>query len=286
MNGKLYLVATPIGNLSDITHRAIEILKSVDFVVAEDTRTSLRVLAHYDIHTPFFSSIYQGAERQRIPSILALLEKGKDVALVSDAGTPLISDPGFPLVREAIDAGYIVIPVPGPCAAIAGLIASGLPLDRFSFEGSLPRGKGTRQSLFESLASQQGTRVFYESSHRVLDSLQLLAEFLPSRTIVLARELTKIHEEFLRGTAAELYAKLSAEERVRGEFVLMIEGAETSTTADQDTVSALIHELRTEGLPNKSIVRIVTQALGVARNESYRLVHQTDDGEQHNRAST
>jgi len=278
MIGKLYLVATPIGNLSDITHRAIAVLKSVDFIVAEDTRTSLRVLAHYDIHTPFFSSIYQGAERQRIPSVLSLLEKGKDVALVSDAGTPLISDPGFPLVRGAIEAGYIVTPVPGPCAAITGLIASGLPLDRFSFEGSLPRGKGARQSLFESLASRQGTRVFYESSHRMLDSLQLLAEFLPSRAIVLARELTKIHEEFLRGTAAELYAKLSAEERVRGEFVMMIEGAETATTPDQETVTTLIHELRSEGLPNKSIVRIVTQALGLPRNESYRLVHQESDG--------
>jgi len=278
MIGKLYLVATPIGNLSDITHRAIAVLKSVDFIVAEDTRTSLRVLAHYDIHTPFFSSIYQGAERQRISSVLSLLEKGKDVALVSDAGTPLISDPGFPLVRGAIEAGYIVTPVPGPCAAITGLIASGLPLDRFSFEGSLPRGKGARQSLFESLASRQGTRVFYESSHRMLDSLQLLAEFLPSRAIVLARELTKVHEEFLRGTAAELYAKLSAEERVRGEFVMMIEGAETATTADQETVTTLIHELRSEGLPNKSIVRIVTQALGLPRNESYRLVHQESDG--------
>ncbi|MCK5827135.1 16S rRNA (cytidine(1402)-2'-O)-methyltransferase, partial [Candidatus Bipolaricaulota bacterium] len=265
MNGMLYLVATPIGNLGDITHRAVDVLNAVDFILAEDTRTSLRVLAHYDIHTPFFSSIYQGAERQRISSILSLLEKGKNVALVSDAGTPLVSDPGYPTVRAAIDAGYTVVPVPGPCAALAGLTASGLPLDRFSFEGSLPRGRGARKSVFETLVSRQGTCVFYESSHRVLDSLQLLAESLPSRAIVLARELTKIHEEFLRGTAAELYAKLSGEERVRGEFVLIIEGAETATTADQDVVNNLIHELKTEGLPNKSIVRIVSQTLGVPR---------------------
>jgi 16S rRNA (cytidine1402-2'-O)-methyltransferase len=280
MNGMLYLVATPIGNLGDITHRAVAVLKSVDYILAEDTRTSLRVLAHYDIHTPFFSSIYQGAERQRIPSILSLLENGKNVALVSDAGTPLVSDPGYPTVRAAIDAGYTIVPVPGPCAALAGLIASGLPLDRFSFEGSLPRGRGAREALFESLASRQGTCVFYESSHRVLDSLQLLAQSLPARAIVLARELTKMHEEFLRGTAAELHAKLSGEERVRGEFVLIIEGAETSQTADQDVVDTLIQELRTERLPNKTIVRIVTQALGVPRNEAYRLVHQEDDGEQ------
>lgn len=280
MNGLLYLVAMPIGNLSDITHRAIDVLKSVDFILAEDTRTSQRVLTHHSISTPFFSSIYQGAERQRIPSVLALLEKGKSVALVSDAGTPLISDPGFPLVRATVDAGYTVVPVPGPCAAITGLIASGLPLDRFAFEGALPRGRGARQSLFESLASRQGTCVFYESSHRMLDSLRLLSESLPARRIVLARELTKIHEEFLRGTAAELHDRLAREERVRGEFVLMIEGAEDSVTADEETVQHLIHELKAEALPNKSIVRIVTRILGVPRNEAYRLVHRhKDDGE-------
>ena len=276
MNGTLYLVATPIGNLGDITHRAIDVLKSVDYILAEDTRTSLRVLAHYDIHTPFFSSIYQGAERQRIPSILTLLEKGKNLALVSDAGTPLISDPGYPTVRAAIDAGYTIVPVPGPCAALAGLTASGLPLDRFSFEGSLPRGRGARQSALEALVSRQETCVFYESSHRVLDSLQLLAEILPSRTIVVARELTKIHEEFLRGTAAEIHTKLSGEDRVRGEFVLIIEGAETAMTADQSVIDTLIQELKAENLPKKSIVRIVVQTLGVPRNEAYRCVH--DDG--------
>lgn len=276
MNGTLYLVAMPIGNLGDITHRAIDVLKSVDFILAEDTRTSQRVLTHYDIRTPFFSSIYQGAERQRVSSILSLLDKGKNVALVSDAGTPLISDPGFPLVRATVDAGYTVVPVPGPCAAITGLIASGLPLDRFSFEGALPRGRGARQALFESLTSQQGTRVFYESSHRMLDSLQLLAEALPERRVVLARELTKIHEEFLRGTAAELHDRLAGVERVRGEFVLIIEGAGTSLTADQEIVDQLINELKSEHLPNKSIVRIVTHTLGVPRNEAYRLVHRED----------
>jgi 16S rRNA (cytidine1402-2'-O)-methyltransferase len=274
MNGLLYLVAMPIGNLSDMTHRAIDVLKTVDYILAEDTRTSQRVLTHYGIRTPFFSSVYQGAERQRVPSILALLEKGKNVALVSDAGTPLISDPGFPLVRATVDAGYTVVPIPGPCAAITGLIASGLPLDRFAFEGALPRGRGARQSLFESLASRQGTCVFYESSHRMLDSLQLLSDSLPERRVVLARELTKMHEEFLRGTAAELRDKLAKEERVRGEFVMMIEGAEDAATADEETVEQLIHELRTENLPNKSIVRIVAQILGVPRNEAYRLVHQ------------
>ncbi len=279
MNGILYLVATPIGNLGDITHRAIEVLKSVDFVLAEDTRTSLRVLAHYDISTPFFSSVYQGAERQRIPSILSLLADGKNLALVSDAGTPLISDPGFPTVRAAIDSGIVIVPIPGPCAAIAGLIASGLPLDHFSFEGSLPRGRGTRQSLFESLESREGTCVFYESSHRILDSLQLLAESLPERKLVLARELTKIHEEFLRGTASELHSSLSGDDRVRGEFVLIVEGASTSATPDQGAVALLLAELRAEDLPNKSIVRILSNTLGIPRNEAYRIVHRKDGGE-------
>ncbi len=280
MNGILYLVATPIGNLGDITHRAIEVLKSVDFVLAEDTRTSQRVLTHYDIHTAFFSSVYQGSDRQRIPSILSLLGDGKNLALVSDAGTPLISDPGFPTVRAAVDAGHTIVPVPGPCAAITGLIASGLPLDRFSFEGALPRGRVARQSLFTSLGSREGTCVFYESSHRILDSLQLLAESLPKRKLVLARELTKIHEEFLRGTASELLNCLSGESRARGEFVLIVEGAETSRVPDQEAVERLLAELKNEDLPNKSIVRILTNALEVPRNEAYRLVHRKDGGEQ------
>ena len=274
MNGTLYLVATPIGNLGDISHRAISVLKSVDFILAEDTRTSQRVLAHYDISTPFFSSVYQGAERQRIPSILSLLDGGKNLALVSDAGTPLISDPGFPLVRAAIDAGYVIVPIPGPCAAIAGLIASGLPLDRFSFEGALPRGRGARQSLFASLESREGTCVFYESSHRILDSLQLLAECLPKRRLVLARELTKIHEEFLRGTASALHSCLAGENRARGEFVLIVEGAEKSLPPDQETIERLLTELKAEDLPGKSIVRILSSVLGVPRNEAYRLVHR------------
>ena len=279
MNGILYLVAMPIGNLGDITHRAIEVLKSVDFILAEDTRTSLRVLDHYDISTPFFSSIYQGAERQRIPSILSLLGDGKQLALVSDAGTPLISDPGFPTVRAAVEAGYSVVPVPGACAAIAGLIASGLPLDRFSFEGALPRGRGARQTLFTSLESREETCVFYESSHRILDSLHLLAEILPARRLVLARELTKVHEDFSRGTASELHNRLVEEDRVRGEFVLIVEGAETSIGADQEMANRVLAELKAENLPNKSIVRILVKGLGIARNEAYRLVHRKDDGE-------
>lgn len=279
MNGTLYLVAMPIGNLGDITHRAIEILKTVDFILAEDTRTSLCVLDHYDISTPFFSSVYQGAERQRITSILSLLAGGKNLALVSDAGTPLISDPGFPTVRATIDAGHTVVPVPGPCAAITGLIASGLPLHRFSFEGALPRGSGARKSLFTSLKSREETCVFYESSHRIMDSLRLLAEVLPTRELVLARELTKMHEEFLRGPASQLLSRLADRDRVRGEFVLIVGGDRTSVTADQQTVNRVLAELKTENIPNKSIVRVLINGLGMPRNKAYRLVHQVDDND-------
>lgn len=277
MSGILYLVATPIGNLADITHRAIEVLKSVDYILAEDTRTSLRVLQHHGIATPFHSSIYQGAERQRVPSILTLLEEGKDLALISDAGTPLISDPGFPLVRAAVDAGHTIVPIPGPCAAITGLIASGLPLDCFSFEGSLPRGRGARESLFNSLESQPRTCVFYESSHRVVDTLEILAECLPSRRVVLARELTKLHEEFLRGTASDLLSQLADGEHTKGEFVLVLEGSDSEATADDEIVAQLLVELRAEDLPNKSIARILSSVLGLPRNEAYRLVHAKDE---------
>lgn len=277
MSGILYLVATPIGNLADITHRAIDVLRSVDYILAEDTRTSLRVLQHHGIATPFYSSIYQGAERQRIPSILTLLESGKSLALVSDAGTPLISDPGFPLVRAAVDAGHSIVPIPGPCAAITGLIASGLPLDRFSFEGSLPRGRGARKSTFDALESQPRTCVFYESSHRIVDTLEILAESLPTRNVVLARELTKLHEEFLRGTAPDLLPQLANGEHTKGEFVLIVEGSDTEATADDKMVMKLLTELQSEDIPSKSIARILSQVLGLPRNKAYRLVHAKDD---------
>jgi 16S rRNA (cytidine1402-2'-O)-methyltransferase len=277
MAGTLYVVAMPIGNLADITYRAVDVLKSVDFILAEDTRTTQRVLSHYGIDTPFLSSVYQGAERQRIVPILERLKEGKQLALVSDAGTPLISDPGFPLVRAVVDAGVPVVPVPGPCAAIVGLVASGLPTDRFGFEGSLPRSLGARRSLFESLAFRESTTVFYESSHRIADSLQLLAEILPKRQLVLARELTKVHEEFLRGTAAQLLEVFRDRDRVRGEFVMVLGGATSPIHADRRTAERLLVELRSAGLPNRSIVRILVQGLEMSRNEAYRLVHETDD---------
>jgi 16S rRNA (cytidine1402-2'-O)-methyltransferase len=278
MKGRLYLVATPIGNLADMTHRSVQVLQEADFVLAEDTRTSRRILQHYRIDTPFYSSVYQGAERQRIPSILSMLRDGKQLALISDAGTPLISDPGFPLVRATIEAGYDVIPIPGACAAIAGLIASGLTVDRFTFEGALPRARGARRATLETLIPRNETSVFYESSHRIGDTLQQIAEVLPSRKLVLARELTKLHEEFLRGTATELLERLAEQDRVRGELVLVIEGTDVQEGATPSSVHRTIAALRDEGMANKSIVRILVDVLEVPRNEAYRFVHDPQQG--------
>ena len=232
MTGKLNLVALPIGNLEDITIRAIRILRSVDGILAEDTRTTKRVLDRYRVDTPFFSSLFQGGEHQRIAWLLRELRAGKDLALVSDAGMPLISDPGYPLVRGAISEGVPVIPIPGPSAAIAGLVASGMPPDRFCFEGAVPRKASERRSLFERLRDEPRTTVLFESPHRLLPTLRVLAEVLPDRAITVARELTKRHEEFLRGSPEEVLEALGSRDRVRGECVLVLAGSAIETVPE------------------------------------------------------
>ena len=226
-SGTLYLVATPIGNLEDITLRAIRVLKEVDLIVAEDTRHSRRLLQHYGIQTPLGRSVYEGAERERVEPLMELLKSGKSIALISDAGTPLIQDPGYPLVRQAIAEGIRVVPIPGPTALIAALIASGLPADHFIFDGVPPKGEGKRRTYFESLQAETRTVVIYESRHRILKTLQTMIEVLPEREIVICRELTKVHEEFLRGTPESLLHELNTRSSIKGEFVLVIGGAAT-----------------------------------------------------------
>jgi 16S rRNA (cytidine1402-2'-O)-methyltransferase len=223
--GTLYLVATPIGNLKDITLRALEVLRGVDLIVAEDTRRSRVLLEHYGIETPFGPSLYEGVGPERVERVLRFLDEGKDVALISDAGTPLIQDPGFVLVRRAVEEGVKVVPIPGPTALIAALVASGFPTDRFVFEGVPPKGPGKRRAFLEALKEEERTVVLYESPHRILKTLETLAEVMPQREICLARELTKVHEEFLRGTAEEVLARLKERPSVKGEFVLVIRGA-------------------------------------------------------------
>lgn len=273
MTGTLYVVALPIGNLEDITIRAVRILRSVDGILAEDTRVTRRVLARYRIETPFFSSVFQGSERQRSSWLVERLRAGVNLALVSDAGTPLISDPGFPLVRAAIDADIDVVPVPGPTAAIAGLIASGLPSDRFCFEGAVPRRSGERRTLFDRLRGETRTIILFESPHRLLSTLQDLDAVLPDRRVVLARELTKQHEELLRGTAAELLGELGDRAPLRGECVVLLGGAAAESGPDPRRIEAILARLREAGVGNRTIVQVLVEGFGLARNDAYALVH-------------
>ncbi len=221
--GRLFVVATPIGNLSDITFRAIEILKSVDFIAAEDTRTSSVLLKHYGISKPMLSfHSYSGANRAN--EILRRISQGESGALITDAGTPGISDPGYTLVRDAVQAGVDVVPIPGPTAFVAALSASGLRTDRFIFEGFLPLKKG-RQKKLQYLSTEPRTIVFYESPHRIEKTLQDLLKYFGDRRCVVGRELTKIHETFYRGSFSEVLKSINLSEK-RGEFVIIVEGAE------------------------------------------------------------
>jgi len=218
----LYLVSTPIGNLEDVTMRALRVLREVGLIAAEDTRRTRRLLDRYDIHTPM-TPMHEHNERKKAPRLVAELESGTDVALVTNAGTPNISDPGFLLVREAIEHGISVVPVPGPDALVPALAASGLATHRFVFEGFLPKKPGERRRRLETVAGQTCTVVLYESPYRIERLVKELCDLIPDRRVVLAREITKLHEEFMRGTPRELLAELEDRPR-RGEFTVVIEG--------------------------------------------------------------
>lgn len=226
MSGRLFICPTPIGNLEDITLRAIRTLREVDLIVAEDTRRSRILLQRYKIKTPFTASYYRGVERERVSTIIKLLEEGKDIALISAAGTPLIADPGYPLVREALARGLEVIALPGPTALIPALILSGFPPYPFIFDGGPPRKAKQRRDYFQGLRAERRTVVLYESPHRILKTLEAMAEALPDREVALCRELTKLHEEVLRGKPGELLESLKKRAQVKGELVLVIKGAE------------------------------------------------------------
>ena len=220
--GRLFIVATPIGNLEDVTLRALRVLREVDAVACEDTRQTIKLLNKYDLRKRLIS-YYHPHEGRKIPEIIGLLRSGRDVALVSDAGTPGISDPGFPLIREALKEGVQVVPVPGPSAVAAALSASGLPTHRFLFAGFPPPKKEGLRKLLESLRGEEATMVFYLPTRRVLEFLAAVVAALGDRRVVIARELTKIHEEFIRGTAAGLL--ISLEKRpLKGEATVLVEG--------------------------------------------------------------
>jgi len=227
----LYLVSTPIGNMEDITLRAIRILKEVDIIASEDTRRSGLLLKKYNIEKPLLS-YHDHNKVERTPEIIEKLKNGKSFALISDSGTPGISDPGFYLVREAIKEGIPIIPIPGPTALISGLIVSGLPTDRFAFEGFLPRRKGRRRKRLQRLVNEERTMIFFEAPHRLLYFLQDLQEILGDRRIAVLRELTKKFEDIERGRVSE-FISIYRQKRPKGEFVIVVEGNKSYANKDQ-----------------------------------------------------
>ncbi|MCG7952060.1 MAG: 16S rRNA (cytidine(1402)-2'-O)-methyltransferase [Candidatus Thiodiazotropha endolucinida] len=264
--GVLYVVATPIGNIEDISQRALETLKQVDFIAAEDTRHTRPLLKHYGINTPL-RAFHQYNEHAKLEMMLQILDAGQSIALVSDAGTPLISDPGFPLVRELIQRGGRVVPVPGASALICALSASGLPTDRFMFLGFPPRQTGQRLAWLQTFADEVSTLVFYESSHRVADSVAAMCEVFGSgREGVIARELTKLHETILRGSLESLSERLQQDrDQQKGEFVILIRGAtgEAGERIEVDIEQMLI-TLMAE-LPLKQAVSLASRVSGIKK---------------------
>ena len=269
-NSELFIVSTPIGNLEDMTPRAVEVLKGVDVIAAEDTRHSRRLMNYFGIETSMIPC-HDHNERQQTEQILNRLERGESVALISDAGTPLISDPGFYLVRMVRKAGYKVTPIPGACAIIAGLSVSGLATDRFFFEGFLPaKGSGRRKKL-EALSALPYTWGVYESTHRIIDSLTDFVTVLGAdRYMVLAREITKTFETVLAGTTQEILTQLQEDsDQCRGEFVLLVEGfkEEVDQTMDADSLKLLARLI--EELPPKKAAAVVADLTGLRKKEVY-----------------
>jgi 16S rRNA (cytidine1402-2'-O)-methyltransferase len=269
----LYLVATPIGNLEDITLRALRVLRRVDRIACEDTRQTQKLLNHFEIRTPTVS-YHMHNEGSRTEELVAELKQGARIAVVSDAGTPGIADPGGQIVTAALAAGIDVFPVPGANAAISGLIASGLPTERFTFHGFLPAKAGQRKTTLEELPRGNVTHVFYEAPHRILDTLaDVEAVFGETQHVVIARELTKLHEEFLRGQVNELRKDLMARASVRGEIVLMIAPNPAESTAEKrkttlaSEVSAL---MKSEGISEMDALKRVARERGIGKSEAYR----------------
>lgn len=269
MEGKLYLVATPIGNLEDITLRALRILKEVDYIAAEDTRNTLKLLNHFEIKKPLISN-HRHNEEDRENSLIEKLKDGKNIAVVSDAGTPGISDPGEVIAKRAIEENIEVIPIPGACAAINALIASGLNTKEFVFFGFLPLNKKLRKEKLEEIKNENKTIIIYEAPHKIKDSLNDLKNVVGDRKIVLARELTKIHEEFIRGNIDEIIEK---SENLKGEMILLIEG--NNEINNENILNNLSLEehynvYEKQGLDKKEIIKKIAKDRGVNKNEIYQ----------------
>lgn len=269
--GVLYVVATPIGNLADLSARAVETLRAVQQIYAEDTRHSASLLAHHAVGTPL-RSLHEHNEEARVQELLSLLRSGASLALISDAGTPLISDPGFKLVRALRAEGIRVSPIPGACALIAALSAAGLPTDRFCFEGFLPAKSGARKQRLQALMDETRTLVFYEAPHRIADTLRDVVEvFGAEREVVMARELSKTFETILQGSAVELLSRVDSDaNQQKGEIVLMIHGAPERSNDDSVTQETTLRLLMNE-LPLSQAVSLAEKLTGAAHKTLYKL---------------
>jgi 16S rRNA (cytidine1402-2'-O)-methyltransferase len=269
--GTLYVVGTPIGNLEDMTFRAVRILQSVDVIAAEDTRHTGKLLQHFQIKTPQVS-YHEHNRNERLPELLSQLSEGKAIALVTDAGMPGISDPGYELVKACIEAGISVVPVPGATAGITALSAAGLPTDRFVFEGFLPASGQDREKRLEVLPAESRTLIFYESPHRLRETLQDLADCLGGyRPIVLARELTKLHEEFWRGTIKEAIAHYTQLEP-KGEFTLVVAGEQLGVPVlSEDALKDELQQIMAQGISRSQAARQLAQLTKLPRRQLYQL---------------
>jgi 16S rRNA (cytidine1402-2'-O)-methyltransferase len=270
----LYLVATPIGNLEDITLRALRVLKEVDLIACEDTRQTQKLLTHYGIHTRTVS-YHEHNELTKAAELVVDLESGAKIALVTDAGMPGISDPGFRLIALAIRHHVPVVPIPGASAFLSALVASGLPTDSFRFSGFLPAKSGQRRKLLESIRDSERTQVFYEAPHRLLETLADVIEIMgPDRHVVVAREVTKLHEEFLRGRVGDVLDQLKTRGEVKGEITLLIAKAESSevrASSFEQTVAERVREIMaSENADEKSALKKVAKERGIGKSEAYR----------------
>ena len=267
--GKLYIVATPIGNLDDITLRAINILKSVDIVVAEDTRNSLKLLNHLQISKPLMS-YYRHKEEVKYEKILEKIKEGKNIAIISDAGTPIISDPGEVIVKAAIKENIEVIPIPGACAAITALMAGGVDTKKFVFYGFISINKKLRKKELEEIKKENKTIILYEAPHKIKNTLEDLKEYIPERKIIICRELTKIHEEFIRGTAEKIKKKIT---EPKGEYIILIdsnpEEVEEENELNKLTLEQHYKYYENQGLEKKEIIKKIAKDRNVNKNEIY-----------------
>jgi 16S rRNA (cytidine1402-2'-O)-methyltransferase len=271
VTGTLYLIATPIGNLEDITLRARRILGEVDLIACEDTRQSRKLLDFLGVSKPMIS-YHEHNEAARAAELVERMEGGAQVALISDAGTPLVSDPGYRLVHAAIAAGIAVVPLPGANAALTGLAASGLPTDSFRFCGFLPPRQSPRRKLLEELAGEDCTLIFYEAPHRILEALEDVDAVLGRRPVVVARELTKLHEEFLRGTPVEVRDVLAARASVKGEITLLIGKATGMESPDAEPAEKEVERLEAQGQSRMDAIKQVAKARGIPKRDLYRRV--------------